>query len=149
MEYVQDSMTCRELFIKLSQSNEDKEIVRVSNKIGQIIGKLHKNEIIHGDLTTSNVLIKKEHLTADGEIKDDSIYFIDFGLSFISSQLEDKAVDLYVLERALLSTHSNQAEKIFQGIWDSYEKEYGPSAGQVKDRFNEVRLRGRKRTMIG
>lgn len=32
---------------------------------------------------------------------------IDFGLSFTSTLPEDKAVDLYVLERALLSMHSS------------------------------------------
>ena len=55
----------------------------------------------------------------------------------------------YVLERALLSTHSNQAEKILGYILDSYSEEVGANSNQVLDRLNQVRLRGRKRTMIG
>jgi TP53 regulating kinase-like protein len=153
MEFIQDSMTCRELFINLYKSiddtlKKDEILVSVSNKIGQVIGLLHRNDIVHGDLTTSNMLIKKKESLNDF-VDNSVIYFIDFGLSFISSQMEDKAVDLYVLERAILSTHSNQAEKIFKYILESYSKEYSSSSNQVLDRLDQVRLRGRKRTMIG
>jgi TP53 regulating kinase-like protein len=50
--------------------------------------------VIHGDLTTSNMIYK------DGQI-----YLIDFGLSYVKNSIEDRAVDLYVLERAFISTH--------------------------------------------
>lgn len=50
--------------------------------------------VIHGDLTTSNMIYK-----------DDQIYLIDFGLSYVKTSIEDRAVDLYVLERAFISTH--------------------------------------------
>jgi TP53 regulating kinase-like protein len=94
MEYVQNSQTCREFILDLVKSNIDynQVLTDLSVKIGRIIGNLHLNEIIHGDLTTSNILIVKQ----DNDLK---IYFIDFGLSTVSKQLEDKAVDLYVLER--------------------------------------------------
>lgn len=77
------------------------------------------------------------------------IYFIDFGLSSVSKQLEDKAVDLYVLERALLSTHSQQAEHIFEHILKGYCETHLKGVDKVIERFEAVRLRGRKRTMIG
>ena len=91
MEYIQNSPTCREFILDLVKSNIDcnQVLTDLSVKIGRIIGNLHLNEIIHGDLTTSNILI----------VNDLKIYFIDFGLSTVSKQLEDKAVDLYVLER--------------------------------------------------
>jgi TP53 regulating kinase and related kinases len=94
MEYIQNSQTCREFILDLVKSNIDynQVLTDLSVKIGRIIGNLHLNEIIHGDLTTSNILIVKE----DNDLK---IYFIDFGLSIVSKHLEDKAVDLYVLER--------------------------------------------------
>lgn len=49
---------------------------------------------------------------------------IDFGLSFQSGLVEDKAVDLYVLERAFSSTHP-QSEPLFAAILDAYAKELG------------------------
>lgn len=73
------------------------------------IAKLHDGSIIHGDLTTSNILVK-----------DNKPYFIDFGLSYISSnQLEDQAVDLYVLEKAFLSTHP-ELDKEFNELLQTY-----------------------------
>lgn len=85
----------------------------------------------------------------DENYEDRLIYFIDFGLSAISNQLEEKAVDLYVLERALLSTHSIQAKDIFEYILKGYMIGNVFDAQKVIDRFEAVRLRGRKRTMIG
>lgn len=105
---------------------------------------------MHGDLTTSNMLVKRDLTANESYLVDDKdIYFIDFGLSFISAQLEDKAVDLYVLERALLSTHSQHAEFIFDNILKGFQTEYKTGYDQLLDRLNQVRLRGRKRSMIG
>ncbi|CAI8500724.1 unnamed protein product [Hanseniaspora opuntiae] len=65
--------------------------------------------------------------------------------------VEDKGVDLYVLERAIMSTHSLYAEKynewIMQGYKDSFDNE--DNLKQVLKRFEEVRQRGRKRSMLG
>ncbi len=72
---------------------------------------------------------------------------IDFGLSFVSALAEDKGVDLYVLERAFLSTHPN-TEHQFQLLLDSYSKA-SKNAKAVICKLDEVRLRGRKRTMVG
>lgn len=66
-------------------------------RIGQAIAKLHKASIIHGDLTTSNLMLRDQNM---------SVVVIDFGLSYNSTLAEDRAVDLYVLERAFLSTHT-------------------------------------------
>ena len=67
----------------------------------------------------------------------------------MSRQLEEKAVDLYVMERALLSTHSKQAEFIFENILKGYKETDVKNVEKVIERFKAVRLRGRKRTMIG
>ena len=69
----------------------------IMTSIGRSIASMHAIDVIHGDLTTSNMLLRS---TAPP-----SIVLIDFGLSYVSSLVEDKAVDLYVLERALASTH--------------------------------------------
>ncbi|XP_050363836.1 uncharacterized protein LOC126782603 [Argentina anserina] len=110
----------------------------IAMQIGQAIGKLHDGGLIHGDLTTSNLLIR----TATNQV-----VVIDFGLSFTSTLPEDKAVDLYVLERALLSMHSS-CGNVMDRILAAYRK----SSKQWSSTFNklaQVRQRGRKRTMIG
>lgn len=77
----------------------DESCLEISRHVGKIIATMHKCKIVHGDLTTSNIMLR------NGEI--DKVVMIDFGLSFVTTLDEDKAVDLYVLERALLSTHPN------------------------------------------
>lgn len=69
-------------------------------QVGEIIGLIHKSHIIHGDLTTSNFIVLP---TKCGEKIE--IAIIDFGLSSVSEKAEEKGVDLYVLERAFVSTH--------------------------------------------
>jgi TP53 regulating kinase-like protein len=69
--------------------------------VGVAIGKLHDAEIVHGDLTTSNMIVKLE---PSGELGT-GVVLIDFGLGMMKPTQEDKAVDLYVLERAFVSTH--------------------------------------------
>ena len=69
-------------------------------RLGQIIAKMHAIGIIHGDLTTSNIIVQECDQSVMGKL-----FLIDFGLAFVSHMQEDKAVDLYVLERAIQSTH--------------------------------------------
>jgi TP53 regulating kinase and related kinases len=119
--------------------------------IGAALGKLHGADIIHGDLTTSNMLLRPPMGSdSDGSIvaQDDTerLVFIDFGLSASSSLVEDKAVDLYVLERAFLSTHP-RTEALFAEILAAYAASDG--AGAVLKRLEEVRLRGRKKVAFG
>lgn len=78
----------------LYKNNDNSELAAL---IGKHLAQLHDLGIIHGDLTTSNLMLR------EGDIS--KLVFIDFGLSFHSKNDEDKAVDLYVLERALISTH--------------------------------------------
>lgn len=106
--------------------------------MGAVLACMHDADLIHGDLTTSNMIYDadKHELT-----------LIDFGLSFVSSLTEDKAVDLYVLERAFLSTHPN-TELLFSQLLDSYSRS-SKKARSVIQKLDEVRLRGRKRTMVG
>jgi len=62
---------------------------------------MHDAEIVHGDLTTSNLMVKD---SADSGAAPE-VVVIDFGLGMMKPNQEDKAVDLYVLERAFISTH--------------------------------------------
>ncbi len=99
--------------------------------VGENIARLHAQDIIHGDLTTSNILVK------GGEL-----YFIDFGLGFFSQRVEDRATDLRLLEQVLQSTHYKVAEEAFQAILDGYSEGYGGS-DEVLEQLEEVKSRRR------
>lgn len=144
MEYFDRSVTIKEFILK---ANKD-IIEELSNKIGERLARMHSNDIIHGDLTTSNMLIvnKNESGTFDS-LSDVKIAFIDFGLAHIDTSAEDKGVDLYVLERALLSTHV-VAKEMFSTILNAYKQHY-PGCKEILLKYEDVRARGRKRTMVG
>jgi TP53 regulating kinase-like protein len=114
-------------------SYEEKKQLLVLRKIGKEVAKLHQNDIIHGDLTTSNTLLKNEE-----------IYIIDFGLGFISKRIEDKAVDLHLIKQALEAKHFQNYEKLFENFLESYTKEY-KEAKEVLERLKKVEARGRYR----
>jgi len=114
---------------KLSESLDDfplKNQKQILKEIGKKIEKLHSKDIIHGDLTTSNMIFK------NGEI-----YFIDFGLGFHSSRIEDKAVDVHVLKEALEAKHFKNWETLF----NVFEKSYNNK--EVLERLKKVEKRGR------
>lgn len=78
--------------------------------IGKRVRQMHDFGVIHGDLTTSNMILK-----------DKKVYFIDFGLSSFSKKTEDKAVDLHLLKRALDSKHHEIAEECFEMALEGYK----------------------------
>ena len=109
------------------------DAVNFSREIGEKIGVLHNNRIIHHDLTTSNMILKKG-----------KIHFIDFGLSFFSEKVEDMAVDLHLLERAMESRHHKFYPKCFDEAVKGYLKT-AEKGKEVLDRFKKVSLRGRNK----
>ena len=134
----------------LGDASQPRDLMR---RIGTAVGKLHKSGIIHGDLTTSNMMLRPwPESTSNGHsesatILDGEVVIIDFGLASQGIQDEDRAVDLYVLERAFGSTHP-RAEHLFTETLDAYKGAF-KQAGVVLKRLEDVRLRGRKRTMVG
>lgn len=87
------------IFYYFNILDDQQKLIELGNIIGKSIGKMHYTDVVHGDLTTSNMMIVEN----ESEIHD--IILIDFGLGMTRPVIEDKAVDLYVLERALISTH--------------------------------------------
>ncbi|KAG7442696.1 uncharacterized protein BT62DRAFT_988579 [Guyanagaster necrorhizus] len=112
--------------------------------IGTEIAKMHLADIIHGDLTTSNMMLRHPRRTGLPV----QMFLVDFGLAYHSSLTEDKAVDLYVLERAFSSTHP-ESEPLFASVLQAYEVGMGKEWSAIKRRLDDVRLRGRKRSMVG
>jgi TP53 regulating kinase-like protein len=107
----------------------------LAKELGMKIGKLHAQNIVHGDLTTSNMLVAPQTR---------ELSFIDFGLSVFSDKVEDKAVDLFLLDRALESKHYQLYPEIFEKVLEGYY-EANPEARAVMDRYNAVMKRGRNK----
>lgn len=110
-----------------------KERTDVCGKMGEIIAKLHANGIIHGDLTTSNMILKGKE-----------VYLIDFGLGKFSEKVEDQAVDLFLLYEALKSTHFRVLEKCWERVLKTYGQNY-PNAKEVLKRIEKIKKRRRYR----
>ncbi|XP_077430437.1 EKC/KEOPS complex subunit TP53RK-like [Vanacampus margaritifer] len=106
------------------------ELEHLVKKMGHILAKMHNEDVIHGDLATSNML-----LCPPGDSESDLV-LIDFGLSYISALPEDNGVDLYVLEKAFLSTHPN-TEALFETLLKSYTTSSKKSEAVIK-KLDEV-----------
>ena len=178
--------------------DREEEILDLMARIGKAVGMLHEVGVVHGDLTTSNLMLRPpshaSSTSAPGSPPQTStdkgqsqligrlppstlreaaitasdsasptqpqpcpsfnlqgdIVLIDFGLAshaVVQQQDEDRAVDLYVLERAFAATHPS-AERLFQGVLRAYGESYKDGMRTLK-RLSDVRLRGRKRSMLG
>jgi len=126
MEFI-DGIRIKEF---LNSANEDK-IKKVCFEIGKLIGKLHSNKIVHGDLTTSNMILK-----------DGKIYFIDFSLGNFSTRIEDFGVDLNLLYEALKSTHFKILDVCWNSIANGYKTEF-KDAEKVFRKMEEIEKRAR------
>ena len=118
---------------KLSENLDNlplKKQKQICKQIGESVAKLHDAEIIHGDLTTSNMILKQN-----------KVYFIDFGLGFISQKYEDKAVDLHLLKQALEAKHFKHWEALLKEIFVGYK--ISKDSKQVLERLKKVESRGR------
>ncbi|KAA1072556.1 serine/threonine-protein kinase bud32 [Puccinia graminis f. sp. tritici] len=136
------------------QSQE--ELLNLLSDVGTQIAKLHSADIIHGDLTTSNMMLRASKSQGPSR-SNQEVVMIDFGLSSVTSLVEDKAVDLYVLERAFLSTHSDpnnrslkHSSPLFEIVLQAYANYLSQESWMaIKTRLANVRMRGRKRSMVG
>lgn len=126
--------------------------------IGAAVARIHDADLIHGDLTTSNLMLRASTSASSassvsttvggaGTVDCDALVVIDWGLSYQGALAEDRAVDLYVMERALLSTHP-QSEPLVDAIIQAYGKASQRCAEAVR-RLSDVRARGRKKLAFG
>jgi Kae1-associated kinase Bud32 len=116
-----------------NQEKDQKLCLKLCKEIGEKTATMHALNIIHHDLTTSNMIMhdtKKE------------VYFIDFGLSFKSQKIEDKAVDLHLLLHALQSKHYKIADICFAEALAGYSAK-SKDAKEVINRLHIVEKRGR------
>ncbi len=114
----------------LNETDDDSR-KKIAEEVGKSVGLLHKNGIVHGDLTTSNMILK-----------DGRIFLIDFGLGDFSRRTENQAVDLSVLREAFKSTHF----RYLNLLWESFVKGYkqtNDNFNKVLDTLNDIEKRGR------
>ncbi len=119
---------------KLRDVLNEKNCRELCDEMGRRVAELHNLNIIHSDLTTSNMIIGKG-----------KIYFIDFGLSFESTKVEDKAVDLHLLRQALESKHHLIWERAFEAVLSAYRKSAKQGAEVIR-RLEIVEKRGRNKS---
>ena len=111
-----------------------KEQQELCVKIGVLIGKMHHHGVVHGDLTTSNMI-----LSGEGKI-----FLVDFGLGEKNIELEAKGVDLHLMKRTLQSTHYQFAEDCFRHVMKGYSEVLGmEEAEKVCEKIREIERRGR------
>jgi len=103
---------------------------KLSERVGEMVGRLHGAGIIHGDLTTSNMIVNGE-----------KIYLIDFGLSFYEKSVEAQGVDVHVYFQTLQSTH-DRSDELAEAFKMGYRRTY-PEAEAVLRRVDEIKARGR------
>ncbi len=108
---------------------EEKKQFEIMKKLGEQTAKLHDSDIIHGDLTTSNTILR-----------DEKIYLIDFGLGFFSKKVEDKAVDLHLIKQALEAKHFQNYENLFKNFLKGYKSK---DKEEILERLKAVEKRGR------
>ena len=129
MEYV-EGQQIKQVLNKVPQEKRHEFCI----EIGTLIGKLHNYGLIHGDLTTSNMI-----RTPEGKI-----FFVDFGLGEKNIELESQGVDLHLMKRALQSTHYQFWEECFKNVLCGYTSVRGvETTEKVYEKIREIERRGR------
>ena len=123
---------------KLIRDMDDKSIPKTCLELGKIVGRLHKNGIMHGDLTTSNFILSKKKLI-----------LIDFGLANRTEKPDDHAIDLRLFKEILNSAHAN----ILNKSWNNFLKGYSKSVGEkyckkIIKLVGVIESRGRYATVV-
>ncbi|BCU70712.1 Kae1-associated kinase Bud32 [Stygiolobus caldivivus] len=127
MEYLEGT-TVKE-YLQTYSGNE-RGLRELGAQMGEIIGKLHKIGISHGDPNTNNLILTK-----------DGLFIIDFGLAKKAEDIEDLAVDIHVFLRSLESTHSKYQKVLFDSFLEGYK--LFVDADKILEKVKEIRMRGR------
>ena len=128
MEYIQGQQ-----LKNLLNSVDKQERWEYTFQVGKSVANLHDNGLIHGDLTTSNMI-----LNTSGKV-----VFVDFGLGEKNAEIEAQGVDLHLLKRALQSTHFQFWEDCFQRVLSGYTSVRGKRSEKVYEKIREIERRGR------
>ena len=126
LEYI-EGRRLRDLF----DADPDEALRHVATA-GRYLALIHKAGVVHGDYTTSNMIVREG-----------SIYVIDFGLADFTVSIEERATDVHLFRRSLESAHARWARKAFEEFTRAYISEFGDEGRKILDRAEEIKLRGR------
>ncbi len=133
MEYI-EGIRLKELVSSLLKEGREGDVREYFVQLGEMVGKLHKGGIAHGDLTTSNVIVDRNG----------RLVLIDFGLAMFTHELEHRGVDVHLMLRAIESTHYEIVKEAFNAFMQGYASIVGEDeARNVLKKVHEIRLRGR------
>lgn len=140
--YYVDTKMCRiymqHMKGKLVRDLSNQKMIKACQEIGKIVGKLHKNGIMHGDLTTSNFLSLN-----------DKVFVIDFGLAQRTDKIEDHAIDLRLFKEILNSAHVKIMEKAWAEFLNAYKKVVGSSRyNRILSQVSVIESRGRYANVV-
>src|SRR5436190_1277098 len=111
-----------------------KEARKLLRSVGAQIGLLHTAGIVHGDLTTSNVIVSPSGAP----------FIVDFGMSHRSVEPEDRGVDLHLLRRSIIASHRQNPSSMMNSMIRGYEKTTGKKvASSTWRKAREIARRGR------
>ncbi|MFW9767651.1 MAG: Kae1-associated kinase Bud32 [Candidatus Thorarchaeota archaeon] len=120
-------------FKEIANQVPKQKLVHFSREFGRLIAYLHYGNVVHGDPTTSNVIIDQSN----------KLWLVDFGLSEMNATTETKGVDLHLIQRALETTHWDLQETMLEATLEGYSEVCGSEAEPVLSRMKEIRERGR------
>jgi len=123
-----EAVTGEQLRVILERDGPD--AADLCRAFGAVVGRLHGAGIVHGDLTTSNVIVRGGRPV-----------LIDFGLAQRSEELEDRGVDLHLVERTYESTHPGHTP-LFDAFMQGYRSSF-PQAEAALARMEDIKARGR------
>jgi TP53 regulating kinase and related kinases len=110
------------------------EVGALSSRFGAAVGRLHNGGVMHGDLTTSNVMVDEAG----------ALYLIDFGLAIRSAKVEDHAVDIRLIKETVAGAHPEVSSAVMKAFLAGYGAVVGEGrAKQVASKLVEIERRGR------
>ena len=118
---------------EMASTASSSQIKALCNQFGRLIAQLHRGGMVHGDPTTSNLVVTPKY----------KIWMIDFGLAELNATTEMKGVDLHLIRRALETTHWNLQEEMLENTMQGYVTVLGDESDQILARMEEIRERGR------
>ncbi|MHA1369287.1 MAG: Kae1-associated kinase Bud32 [Promethearchaeota archaeon] len=141
MEYIEG--TRLKLILESSPQARDLDLENLFKEIGAHVARMHEMNVIHGDITTSNIIIEPRK-----NFNGTNFRFIDFGLAKYSQEIEEKAVDLHLFKRVITSTHNAYFDKAFIPFLEGYRSFHARKGNKsicekIIHRIKEIETRGR------
>ena len=128
MDYIEGTQ-----FKQMTNTLSSDRLMKLCHQFGNLIAVLHRGDVVHGDPTTSNLIVDSKF----------NLWMVDFGLSEMNATVEMKGVDLHLIRRTLETTHWDLEEVMLESTLAGYLDALGDIANDAISRMDEIRERGR------